>query len=111
MWELLSDPNKFGRFLQYVALIPLVLRFTELVETRDEAARKGQKLPEKEKREKVAHAAVSTIKELVKRGYIPASAVEGLEKTAGELRDVTVIIYRAAGFLKPLEEEVQPKEE
>lgn len=101
MLELISNPNMLGRFLKYAALTPLILKFIEKVE--------DEQIPSEEKRAKVIRASMLMVDQLAKRGYIPASVIEGTEKIAGELTDVSVAIYNGVGFFESKNESKKKK--
>jgi hypothetical protein len=92
--SLLSNAALAKRFLQLVALVPLILRFME----RAESTRKAGA----DKRAQVMFAVHLTLQELSKLGYMPDEMLdrEEITKTAGSLTDALVAIYNAAGFFK-----------
>jgi hypothetical protein len=92
MFEILSNAGMFKKFLQYAAITPIVFRVMELVEP--------QKLSGEKKREKVVKACIVAAEQLARRQYIPASALEGIDRTAADVTDMAVAMYNAMGLFK-----------
>src|SRR4029079_11249601 len=85
--SLFSNSALMRRFLQYAALIPIIVRFIEHVE----ATQQGD--PGPEKRATVLKAVTTNVDELIRRQILPPDIREDLDKTAGELIDTTVNTY------------------
>lgn len=92
MLELFASSPTFKKFLAYVGLIPLILRYIEIAEATGKAG--------DEKRLGVQAAVMTTADHLIQAGFLPASIREGLLRTAGELTDVVVTAYNAIGFFR-----------
>jgi len=102
MISLLANAALLKRFLSYVGLIPLILRYIEIAEQlgNDTFEQTGVKMPGPQKRELVIDATTATIQELSRRGYLPEELSDGLKKTAGELTDAAVAVYNTVGFFR-----------
>lgn len=92
MLELLANQAQLKKFLGYVALTPLVLPFIQIAE--------GAGGTGPEKRATVIAAVMGMLQESVKRGYVPSTALDELEKTAGELTDVAVKLFNTQKFFE-----------
>jgi len=89
MLSLFANSALLKRFLHFVGLVPVILRFVEIAEA------SGKNGPEK--RAFVIRAVQRMVTELIKRSYLPDEMEEGLVKTAGDLTDAIVSVYNASG--------------
>lgn len=91
MLSLFANSALMRRFLSYMGLVPLILKFVDMAERTTGLSGAG-------KRAMVLEAINVTIFELGRRGYIPPELNENLERTAVDLIDVVVGIYNHVGF-------------
>jgi hypothetical protein len=92
MLSLFANSALLKKFLTYVGLVPLVLRFIERAE---ESAAPGE-----QKKAMVESAIAGTLAALNKRGFLPEELVEGVGKPAGDLIDTMVEVYNQVGFFR-----------
>jgi hypothetical protein len=100
MLSLLANSALFQKFLTYVGLVPLILRYIERAEE--------TRLSGEEKKALVESAIAGTLAALNKRGFLPEELVKDVSRPAGDLIDTMVDVYHQVGFFHKTEKPAEP---